>query len=190
MLTELVTCPAMTRYEGLSLTLAVLGLIISTVVLVLLLLQLRLLARQVADSREALDLSTKESEAENRRRQQRATIDFIAYTIAKSQEMYDLIPVAGSRLVDQFRESAVVRDSPAFRALRNYLNYFESISVAVNLEIFDIEVVNRSIGGRIVRTWDLYEDWILSERVSLATPAIDNDFERCAATLRDMRLQS
>jgi hypothetical protein len=178
-----------TLYEILSLTTAVLGLIVSTVVLLLLLGQLRLLAQQVKDSREALDLSTAEAEAENRRRRQRATVEFIAATLAKLEDNYDRVPAAGSERLADFLNEARIRDSSDFRALRNYLNNLQSLAVGVNLEIFDIDVVSRTVGGRIVRTWNYYEGWILEERKVIQAPKLFRDLELCAATIRSAQLR-
>ena len=55
----------MNLYEEFSVGLTFLGLIVSSIVLLLLVKQLRLLGEQVKDARRALDLSTAEAEAEN-----------------------------------------------------------------------------------------------------------------------------
>jgi Domain of unknown function (DUF4760) len=175
-----------TLYETWSTAVATLGLVVSSVVLILLLWQLRLLAQQVEDSRKALDFSTAEAEAENERRRQRATMEFIATTMTKLEENYDLVPASGSPLVTEFVDKAMIKDSPEFRALRNYLNYFEDVSVGINLGIFDFEVVNRTAGGRIMRTWEYYKPWILVEREAIS-PALYSDIEACAAKIRAAR---
>lgn len=145
------------------------------------------LARQVEDARTALDFSTAESEAENRCRRERATIEFIAATMAKLDETYDLVPASGSGLVTEFLSKASVSDSSEFRALRNYIDYLEDLAVGVNLGLFDLRVVGRTIGPRMVRAWKSYVHWIERKRVALSFPALYSDLEVCVETIRSGR---
>jgi ABC-type anion transport system duplicated permease subunit len=133
----------MSAYEIVSTVLAAGGLIISTVVLVFLLQQVRLLARQVEDSRLATELAAAESETENVRRKQRATMEFLAATLSKIQDVYDMLPPAGSAQLTDFVERAMLSDSREFLAVRNYLNFLEDLCSGVTLDVFDKQVIFR-----------------------------------------------
>lgn len=177
----------MSTYETLSVIVAALALPVSTVVLILLIQQIRLLARQVDDARQAINSSTLETEQENKRKRERATIQFIAATMAKLDETYDQVPASGSDAIAAFIDKAAVRESAEFRALRNYLNYIEDLSVGINLGVFDPEILNRTIGPRMLRAWDAYEAWILKERNDLGFPSLFSDLENCSKVIRELR---
>jgi hypothetical protein len=169
----------MTTYEFLSATLAGLALVVSTVVLILLVKQLRLLSQQVSDARQAIDFATAQAEIESQRRRRQATMEFISSTMSKLQDFYQRVPASGSGKHEGFLASAMVRDSEEFSSLRDYLNYLEDLSVGVNMEIFDGQVVYRSIGGRIKRAWRAYEQWVIVERRVVA-PSLYTELESCA----------
>lgn len=129
------------------------------------------------------------AEAENNRRRERATMDFIAATMAKLDETYDQVPPSGSEEIARFLKKASVNGSSQFNALRNYLNYLEDLAVGVNLGLFDLEILSRTIGPRMIRAWESYSPWIERERVSLKFPGLCSDLEQCVATIRRVREQ-
>ncbi len=174
----------MSSYETSSLVISAFGLILSTVVLLLLFQQIRLLSRQVKDSKRALDHSVSQAGEENIRLKQRATMDFLAGTMSKLQEVYNDMPPAGSPNQDAYSVAAQVRDSAEFVSVRNYLNYLEDLSVAVNMQIFDSEVVYRVVGGRMYRAWQNYVNWIMKERELLSSPGIYCELEICVEEVR------
>lgn len=168
----------MSTYELTSAILAGISLVVSTAVFVLLIKQLRLLSQQVTDARHAIEFSTAQSEAESLRQARQATMDFMAGTISKLQELSGKIPPAGSSRQSAFLHDAMVRDSTSFLAVRDYLNYLEDVCVGTNMRIFDADVVRRSMGGRLRRAWVAYEPWILEER-RIVHSRVFVDLEAC-----------
>lgn len=161
-----------TTYEAATLSVSVLAFIVSTVVLLLLVKQIKLLSQQVNDA-------AKQAQSENERQRKQATMDFVSATLSKLQELFNSLPASGSPQEPVFLRKAMVRDSLEFLALRNYLNYLEDLCIGVNMEIIDQEVIRRSMGARIRNAWRLYESWIVQEREILQRPVFD-ELEACA----------
>ena len=114
-------------------------------------------------------------------------MDFIAATMAKLDETCDQVPPSGNEEVAKFLLKASVNGSPEFKALRNYLNYLEDLAVGVNLELFDLPILSRTIGPRMVRAWESYSPWIKEERRSLKFPKLCSDLEVCVIKIQEFR---
>jgi hypothetical protein len=127
-------------------------------------LTLGFLAWQVQFARKVQEFATRQAKDEFDQLKRRATMDFIAGTMTRLEQLYDLLPPARSPDEVKFVANAMTKGSPEFLAVRNYLNYLEVIAVAVNNEIFDKETVQRSIGGRMRRALHTYEGWIKQEQ--------------------------
>ncbi|WP_167769073.1 DUF4760 domain-containing protein [Nocardia sp. CS682] len=159
------------------------ALVLNTAVFGLLIWQLKLLRRQVADSSRSLDLATSEAAAENVRQRKQTTLDFIGTTIEKQHDLFGRLKTDA-----QFMEKASDRDTVEYLVVRDYLSYLEDLSVGVNMEVFDREVVDRSIGGRIIRVWfELYGDWIQRERTDLDSDRLYEEVEALAKSLKASR---
>ena len=173
----------MTDYELWSLAVAAVSFGLNIAVFGLLYWQLRLLGRQVTDSRESLELATNEAAMAHTRARQQATLDFIASTIEKQHDLFGRL-----RNDPQFLDKAHDRDTHEYLILRDYLSYLEDLSVGVNMSIFDKEVVDRSIGGRIIRArFGPYAEWIEWERRELDSPRLYEELEYLAKELSAAR---
>ncbi|QBS45132.1 hypothetical protein DMB37_38680 [Nocardia sp. CS682] len=174
---------SVSTYEAASLVLGAGALVLNTAVFGLLIWQLKLLRRQVADSSRSLDLATSEAAAENVRQRKQTTLDFIGTTIEKQHDLFGRLKTDA-----QFMEKASDRDTVEYLVVRDYLSYLEDLSVGVNMEVFDREVVDRSIGGRIIRVWfELYGDWIQRERTDLDSDRLYEEVEALAKSLKASR---
>lgn len=78
-----------------------------------------------------------------------------------------MLPPAGSAQLSDFAERAMRSDSREFLAVRNYLNFLEDLCSGVTLNVFDEQVIFRSIGGRLSRAWHTFNTWIMAEREKL-----------------------
>jgi hypothetical protein len=97
--------------------------------------------------------------------QKQATTEFISNTLAKLQEFYRrLPPTDDKRALRKFIKKAGRRGSKQYFALRDYLNYLEDLSAGVNLGTFEKKSVRQSIGGRMIRAWIDYHEWMLTRR--------------------------
>jgi hypothetical protein len=152
-----------------------LAFVVSTLVLLLLVKQIKLLSRQ-------LDDATRQAASENARQRKQATIEFIAATFDKLHEFYNSIPAPGSPKQVEFAGRAMERDTLEYLTLRDYLHYLEDLCVGVNMGILDREAIDRSMGARIQAAWRLYEHWILCERDHLQRIVYD-ELEACAKDL-------
>ncbi|MFG1797787.1 DUF4760 domain-containing protein [Nocardia sp. NPDC049149] len=122
--------------------------------------QVRVFAHQVSESRLALDRATKETVDENIRQRQRATLDFIGTTIERQHALYTKINSDSG-----FLSKASDHDRQEFLDLRSYLGYLENIAAGVNMDIFDQDVVDRTVGNRLIRAWERYGEWIRHARL-------------------------
>ena len=127
---------------------------------------------------------------EHMRRRKEATIEFYAGTIEARQELMDTMPrlhdLDGiNRLINQ------AMGNPRGKAARNiahYLGLFEMLSVAANTDAFDLELIDRLVGSRILRISEAYAPWIDS-RIEKARPGAQpyGELLRLARQLRDRR---
>ncbi|MCX5046228.1 hypothetical protein OG921_23945 [Aldersonia sp. NBC_00410] len=122
-----------------------------------------------------------DTRAENSRKRQQATIDFIASTIERQHTLY----------ANVYRDSSFVTrakeiNSPEFHQLTSYLGYLEYLAAAVNMEIMDIRVVERTIGSRITRGLEDFSSWIAIEQKRLL-PTAYNEIETLSKTLHKRR---
>ncbi|MRH88340.1 DUF4760 domain-containing protein [Nocardia sp. SYP-A9097] len=121
--------------------------------------QVRVFAHQAKGSRLAIDRATKETIDENIRQRQRSTLDFIGTTIERQHALYTKI-----NSDPNFLSKASDHDRQEFMDLRSYLGYLENIAAGVNMGIFDRDVVDRTVGNRLIRAWERYGDWIQDVR--------------------------
>ncbi|MGS2809296.1 DUF4760 domain-containing protein [Nocardia sp. MW-W600-9] len=121
--------------------------------------QVRVFAHQANESRLAVERSTDEAVEENRRQCRRATLDFIASTIEHQHALYRRIH--GD---PDFRSKAIHEGQQEYMDLRSYLGYLENIAAGVRMGIFDKEVVDRTIGSRLINAWRDNHDWVAALR--------------------------
>ncbi|PSR58706.1 MULTISPECIES: DUF4760 domain-containing protein [Nocardia] len=126
-----------------------------------------------------------ETRRENRRQQQRATVTYITSTLQRQHELY-----AEIHQDPDFARKAAVIDSAEFHQLTSYFAHLEYLAAGVNMRIFDEEVVNRTVGGRILRACSIFRAWMDSERVRLENPAVYEELEQLAVRLRERRRQA
>jgi hypothetical protein len=123
-----------------------------------------------------------ETRRENRRQRQQATINYITSTIQRQHELYGEIERDPS-----FPNRATVVNSDEFHQLTSYFGYMEYLAAAVNMEIFDIQVVDRTIGGRLIRACETFREWMEAERLRLANPAVYKELQTLVDELRRRR---
>ena len=156
------------------------ALVLNLVVTVLLVKQLRLLSSQIAQAR-----TTFESEQKRIRRQ--ATFEYLAATTARREQLTRRVP--GRR--DVRGVGKLVRDI-AFKAkgktyVTEMLNYYEEFAAAVNNEVFDVNVVDRILGGTIVAIDDAYGSSFPRLRKELGSLHVYVEISNLADTIRSRR---
>ncbi|HEX8304309.1 MAG TPA: DUF4760 domain-containing protein [Jatrophihabitans sp.] len=170
----------MSRYEALNIAIQALALLVSFVVLVLLIWQLRLLNRQVKDAAN----QAKERHQES---QKRETLAFIADTMIRFHELLDTVPSAEPALQKLVAKAIDRPRSSEYRLLRRYVNYLEDISAGVNVGAFDPEAVYHLIGTRIIRAWKFGEEWIRVEQRRDNNEELYGELEKCAGRMEKER---
>lgn len=124
----------------------------------------------------------RENRREHRRQQRQATINYLSSTIQRQHELYGEIEQDG-----RFLEKATVVNSPEFHKLTSYFGLLEYLAAAVNMGVFDAEVVNRTIGGRLIRATSDFAEWMEAERQRLGNPAVYEELRELVEDLRRRR---
>lgn len=166
-------------YEAINVALQALALLVSTVVLLLLIRQLRLLRKQVTDA-------SMQAEEQHQRSQRRETLAFIADTMIRFHELLDTVPSAEPGFKDLVAK-AMNTKSKEHKLLRKYINYLEDLSAGVNVGAFDLQAVDHVIGTRIMRAWSFGENWIRAEQQRDDNPGLYTELEQCANRLKEWR---
>lgn len=169
----------MTSYELVSLLIQASALVVSTVVLVVLVRQVGLLARQVNDA-------TDQAAAEHVRAQQRETFQYLSRTLLRMHELLMEIPESET----EYRKlvaSAYRPRSKRHQMLRRYLDYLEDIAAGANLGVFDQATVERILGTRIIRAWYLTFRWIRHEQDRADNSKLFDEVHQLAQTMNASR---
>jgi hypothetical protein len=174
-----------TRYavntEVIGLTVGLGGLAVGFASLIFLTVQVRLLRIQVRQAERVF------MEEQGRTRRQ-ASLEFMTATMERRRVAFDMVP-SGSM---PRKVTAFLRDlnstGKGRRELGQYLSLYEMLAVGVNLEALDIDVVDRSWGSVIIRTWDAYEDYIQARRKSVNQPTLYSELELLVRKLRHRRV--
>ncbi|WP_433724565.1 DUF4760 domain-containing protein [Nocardia sp. CA-129566] len=126
----------------------------------------------------------RETQEENQRQRQRATVNYITSTIQRQHELYSAMHQDTS-----FAAKASVVASAEFHQLTSYFGYLEYLAAAVNMRIFDGEVVSRTIGSRIIRAYETFREWMETERRRLNNNTVYEELDILVADLRERRDQ-
>jgi hypothetical protein len=153
------------------------SLTVSVVAFLVLIIQLNLLREQVRHAKDTFI-------AEQKRLRRQATLEFMTSTLAQRLELQRDLPYEEDEASIRKYLAKGKRMTDAKAAFWNYLNYYEIIATSVNCDIFDIEVVQRVMGPRFVRTFDAYRELILSARIYYGRPSLYKEMELLAANLR------
>ncbi|GAB4052816.1 DUF4760 domain-containing protein [Catellatospora paridis] len=166
--------------EHLSVWIASGSLLVNIAFLGFLVVQVRLLKRQLDQANEATD-------AERLRVQKQATLEFMANTLQRRQELAAEMPSeTDTKQVEHFLE--LLRTDPKkLRHVYNYLNYYEHFAVGVNSGVFNIDVVERASATVIIRIDDTYRPFVNRIKAEENHPFMYDEIARLAATLRVRR---
>ncbi|MCC3331370.1 DUF4760 domain-containing protein [Nocardia abscessus] len=181
----------MTVFEGCTLIVSACSLLVSGAAIFLLIGQLKLLRQQVDDARRSLDQSTKQAvlaaeqaAEENRRVRQAETLKFMATTLPQQHELQNEVPILESDTrYPAFLEAALVPDSDDFHKLRRLMSLYETFATAVNMNVFDYTLLERTSGSRFKRVAEMYSSWVTAERKRIQRPALYIELETLAARL-------
>jgi hypothetical protein len=171
-----------TRIESLSLLAAFSGVFVNVVAFGLLIWQLRILARQLGQARDATAL-------DHDRRQKQATIDFYAVTLDKMAELRAVLPYDRDEAGVQDMLSRVKgEDDQVGKAITEYLSLFELLATGVRTGVFDLSVLERAAGGRIRAIASHYRPWIQQRRELFDNPHLYEELEQLASEIRHHRV--
>lgn len=145
-------------------------------------LQLKELKRQVVQSAEATKL-------DHVRRRAQATIDFYRTTLDKRIALRESLPhdrdAAG---VADFIAKAIEKDdSDSAHDITDYLTYFGMFATGVNTGVFDIDIVERLAGTRILAIASNYKSWIDFRRAKYSQPKLYQELAILADEMRERR---
>lgn len=126
---------------------------LGTVTLVVLVWQVTVLRKQLGVQERALRL-------DQQRRRAQETVNAIA--VLRSNSM-DVAERAIRVKVDGHTNWRSI--DPDFKGeLRLILSYFERFAVTVNTEVYDLAIVNRTIGAYLIGVWDAYCPYVTTVR--------------------------
>jgi hypothetical protein len=162
----------MPSYNAINATVQALGLLVSIIVLVLLVRQLRLLTKQVNDA-------AKDAAERHIRSQRRETFAFIGSTMPRFHELLEKVPL-GEDAYRRLVADAMRLHSRKHRLVRRYLNYLEDLSAGVNTGAFDRSAVYHTVGVRIIRAQELSKQWVAEERKHDDNQELFTELEQCA----------
>jgi len=156
------------------------GLIINAVAFIALLSQVYLLRKQIRSTDEAFA-------TEQVRSRKQSTLEFMATTVERRQELSRQLPVevdldAGQRVLDAWDHDEEVR-----RPIYEYLDFYEMLATGVNSGIFDHDVVDRASGTRIMQVFASYQGLIKKLREEQARPQMYEELQTLAAALEHKR---
>ncbi len=165
--------------------------LLSGTAIVLVVYQLRLLQRQVDDARRSLDLSTKQAivaseqaAEEYRRVRQSETLSWMATTLPQEHELQNHAPILDSDpRYPAFLEAALVPDSIDFHKLRRLFSLYERFATAVNMNVFDYTLMQRTSGSRVRHLMQMYSPWVAAERERVGRPTLYIELETLAERL-------
>ena len=168
-------------FEGLSLAAAFSGVVVSVIAFGVLIWQVRLLARQLGQARDATD-------RDHERRQKQATIDFYAVTLDKMAELRNTLPYDRDLAGIQDMLSRVNgEDDEVGKAVTEYLSLFELLATGVRTGVFDLSVLERAAGSRIRAIASHYRPWIKQRRELFDNPHLYEELEQLAKEVEDQR---
>lgn len=175
----------MTNFERWQLVTALFGTAVNLLLFVFVIVQVRLLRRQVDEAAASVKL-------DHDRRKMESTLDFYASTIDRRNAFREVLPndrdTEGiSALVDRVTKEDI--NSPMNRTLGDYMNYFELLAVGVNMEIYDYDTVSRLAGGRLIAVMANYGLWVDHRRAALGSATLWGEFADLTERLRNERAQ-
>jgi hypothetical protein len=156
------------------------SLITNLVVLIFLVVQLAFLRDQIRNAQEVFIV-------EQQRSNRQSTLEFLAATIERREEIAAQIPSSSSKSeFAQFFTS--LDDNPDNRhRLMVLLNYYESLAAGVNVGAFNVEIVDRVVGHTIVRLYDTFCEFIEKRRIQSQSPKAYVELEQLAELIRVRR---
>ena len=146
------------------------------------------LGAQVMLARRA-ERETAEGQAQEWVRQRRkSSLDALLATTRYRESLKDVLPWndRDRRAVDAFLKEAN-GDHQKLAPLREYLNHLEVLAIGVRQDVFDLETVSLSEGGRIIDTVTNYGPYIESVRKELGMPRVYSEIRDLAAKLAEFR---
>ncbi len=159
-----------TTFEQLTLILAGAAIVINAGLFVGFGLQLRLLRAQI---RQASDATS----ADHARRRKEATFEFAVGTAEQYWELSTPLPTAPEDLATYLSTSE--NEATVLRILE----LRENMATGVNLDILDLEMIDRLEGRRIVSAWKTFAPFVLARRRALNQPSYCCELEQLAATI-------
>jgi len=157
------------------------GLIINAVAFGALLSQVYLLRKQIRTADEAFGI-------EQVRSRKQSTLEFLAATVERRQKLSRELPVEIDHAASQRVLEVWDHDEDARRPVYEFLDFYEMLATGVNSGIFDLEVVDRASGSRIIRIHESYGELIEKLRAEQERPRMYEELQGLAATIGSMRI--
>ena len=156
------------------------GLLIGLATLALFVVQVQLLRRELRRAEQTFA----DEQASVR---SRATLEFITTTMERRHVLLSEVPEGTN--VEELAQILVEveSDDARRRTLHRYISFYESLSVGVNTNALDIEIVDRAWGSSIIRTFTSYAPYIRARRAIINQPTLFMELEQLAANLQRRR---
>jgi hypothetical protein len=147
------------------LAVAVVGALINISLFVAVLLQLRLLRRSNEQMAEATGL-------DHDRRQKQATIELYRETLdrQRSWRSQGFPDYEATERIALFNASRPGSDE--YELCRQYMNWAEQLAVGTKDRVYDLGLIYRLMGTRMIRTYWALEPWVLWNREHYRRPAM------------------
>jgi Domain of unknown function (DUF4760) len=155
---------------------AALGAVTGVVLLIFVVIQLRLLSKQLEETRQQFA-------NEQKRLKQISTLENMNETTQYRHQLSRQMPLEyDSDAVKRFIESAKSNLEDR-QLLGSYLNYYENLAAGINIGVYDLDIVDRTVGSLMLRVFDRYEPYIRYVRKKDAAPAAYAELEAYATLM-------
>ncbi len=124
-------------------------------------------------------------ERDHVRQKKQATLDAYVGSLDFRNTVWSKLP--NDRQIDAVRAFCPDPEDdkhPNFEPIVHYLNYLENIAVGVHESIYDLNVVSRLLGERIVCAWHAYEPFIVGRRAVFGSKTLWVEFEHLAIAIK------
>jgi len=126
--------------------------------------------------------------ADHERRRKQATIEYInALRENYRRSNNALINKFGNDPIGKKEAKEIIDDEEYWALLKDMLGQFEHLSVGVNTNVFDIEILNKMSGQYLINVFDRWKKYIELRREVSTLKKVYIDFEILVNRLNSMR---
>lgn len=137
-----------------------------------------------------LGLGLKTFKADHERRKKQSTIESLNNLRVQYRDYNNqLIEQYGRDPLGKEKIEELIKDNNLWNILKDMLSLFEHLAVAVNAEVFDIEILNKTSGQYLINAFDRWKVYIYERRKDPAKKIVYAEFEALVYKLKVMRIE-